>query len=78
MFDNKDKDDVCYCETCGHKTAKECIELQCSCCLKEDEIRLQHIVVPEDDLSYEEKELRGSEERDEEEREQKAETRIFW
>lgn len=73
MFDNKDKDNVCYCEICGHKTAEECIELQCSCCLEADKIRFEHTVVSEDDLSYEEKERRGSEEQDAEKREQKAE-----
>ena len=71
MFDKKDKDNVCYCETCNHKTAKECIEIQCTCCLKADLIRLGHIIVPEDDLSYEEKTRREAEEHGDEERMQK-------
>lgn len=73
MFDKKDKDDVCYCEICTHKTARECIELQCSCCWKADEIRLNHVVVSEDDLSPEEKARRAANEREGEESEREAE-----
>ncbi len=39
--------DVCYCTTCRHEKASECIEeYKCSCCIEEDRIRLQHPVVP--------------------------------
>ena len=73
MFDKKDKDNVCYCETCQHKTASECIEIQCSCCLEADKIRLEHPVLSEDDLSPEEKERRESEEHADEENLRKQE-----
>src|SRR5487761_1666034 len=61
LFGKQEKNDVCYCESCKHKTARECIELQCSCCVKADQIRLQHEIVPEDDLSDEERERREEE-----------------
>jgi hypothetical protein len=41
------KYDECYCATCNHKTASECIELKCACCLKADEIRLNHPLIPQ-------------------------------
>lgn len=79
LFDRRDKDNVCYCETCGHKTARECIELLCSCCLKADQIRLNHVIVPESDLSQGEKERREESERADEKREQDAQMRNwFW
>ncbi len=43
----KSKTDVCYCTTCHHKSASECVrEYKCSCCLEVDRIRLEHPVVP--------------------------------
>lgn len=69
MFERNDKDDVCYCETCKHKTAKDCIELRCTCCKEADKIRLEHIIVPEDDLSKAEESQREAEEHQEGERE---------
>jgi hypothetical protein len=38
-----------------HKTATECIDLRCICCLRADRIRLGHPVVAQEDLSEEEK-----------------------
>lgn len=61
MFERKDKDDVCYCEIFKHKKATECIELRCPCCLREDEIRLNHPILQEDDLSMEERIRRENE-----------------
>ena len=58
MLASKKKNDVCYCEVCSHETATECIELRCPCCLKVDQIRLNHIVVPAEDLTEVEKERR--------------------
>ncbi len=69
MFERKNLRDVCYCETCRHETAKECIELNCICCAKPDKIRLEHVIVPEDDLSPEEKQRRAEEQRTREEEE---------
>ena len=66
MLDKKNKNNVCYCETCRHKTAGECLELQCSCCVRADQIRLGHLVVPESDLSFEERSRREMENREQE------------
>jgi hypothetical protein len=43
----KNKIDVCYCATCQHKKASECVsEHKCGCCIEADKIRLTHPVVP--------------------------------
>ncbi len=54
----KKKDDQCFCESCNHKTANECIDLGCQCCLKAAQIMLNHPAVPEDDFSEKEKRKR--------------------
>lgn len=64
MFDKKDKDNVCYCETCGHKKATECITIQCSCCIKADRIRLEHLIIPEDDFRDKDQEAEEREKAD--------------
>ncbi|MDG6996956.1 MAG: hypothetical protein JRN52_13635 [Nitrososphaerota archaeon] len=73
MFDKKNKDNVCFCDSCEHKTASECIELDCLCCVKADKIRMDHPVIPEEDLSPEEKQRRQQEQLDEERAEEKTE-----
>ena len=70
LFGKKNKDNVCYCETCKHKTASECLELKCHCCLEADRIRLEHPVVPQEDLSAEGKLSQEEEAEHEKEKEQ--------
>lgn len=39
-------DDVCYCETCKHQEASECVQkFKCTCCVEADTIRLKHPVL---------------------------------
>ena len=76
MFGKKNKDNSCYCKACKHKTASEFLELKCHCFLEAVRIRLEHPVVPQEDLSAEGKLSQEEEHEKEKEQQQMNETSI--